>query len=113
LYARENTNRPSGWIRINPSSGSSQSVTGTTGLATNTWTHIAVTYDGTTLRFFVNGTQVNSKSYSGNMYTTTSPLKIGGNAVWGEYFAGQIDEIRIYNRALTQSEITTNKDQPL
>ena len=32
------------------------------------------------------------------MATSTNPLRIGGNAVWGEYFNGLIDEVRIYNR---------------
>ena len=34
-----------------------------------------------------------------------APLRIGGNSVWGEYFTGLIDEVRIYNRALTPSEV--------
>ncbi len=74
--------------------------TSSTALALNTWTHLASTYDGTTLRLFVNGTQVATKATSGAMAATASPLRIGGNAIWGEYFAGQIDEVRIYNRAL-------------
>lgn len=108
MYARESTNRPSGWLRINPSSGSSFSAGATPGLALNTWTHMATTYDGATLRLFVNGVQRASRATTGNMYTSTGPLKFGGNAMWGEYFAGQLDEIRVYNRALTASEIQTD-----
>jgi hypothetical protein len=40
-------------------------------------------------------------------------LRIGGNAVWGEYFAGSIDEVRIYNRALTAAQITTDMNTPI
>lgn len=47
------------------------------------------------------------------MYTSSSPLKFGGNAVWGEYFAGQLDEIRIYNRALSATEIQSDMNTPL
>jgi hypothetical protein len=32
-------------------------------------------------------------------------LRIGGNAVWGEWFAGQIDEVRVYNKALSVAQI--------
>ena len=71
----------------------------------NAWTHLASTYDGTTLRLFVNGTQVATKAATGAMPNTANPLRIGGNAVWGEYFAGLIDEVRIYNRALSAVEI--------
>jgi hypothetical protein len=74
-------------------------------LALNTWTHLASTYDGTTLRLYVNGTQVATKAFSGAMAATASPLRIGGNAVWGEYFTGLIDEVRVYNRALSATEI--------
>jgi hypothetical protein len=74
----------------------------------NTWTHVAGTYDGTTLRLFVNGAQVASAAVSGSIPTSTGPLRIGGNSLWGEYFQGRIDEIRIYNRALTAVEIQTD-----
>ena len=40
---------------------------------------------------------------TGTALTSNSPLRIGGNAVWPEWFAGQIDEVRVYNRALTQA----------
>ena len=67
----------------------------------NTWSHMAVTYDGTMLRLFVNGIEVSSRAMSGAMTTSTGVLRIGGNSVWNEFFAGRIDEVRIYNRALT------------
>ena len=38
--------------------------------------------------------------------TSTSPAEIGGNSIWPEWFHGLIDEVRIYNRALTAAEIT-------
>ncbi len=66
---------------------------------------MAVTYDGTMLRLFVNGIEVGSRAMSGPMVTSTGVLRIGGNSVWSEFFAGRIDEIRIYNRALTPVEI--------
>ena len=39
---------------------------------------------------------------------STSPLRLGGNSVWGEFFKGRIDEVRIYNRALSATEIQTD-----
>ena len=102
MYGASGTNRPSGWTRT---SGSSTSVTGTTAIALNTWTHLAVTYDGATRRIYINGVLNATNAASGAIAATPDPLKIGGNAVWGEYFAGQIDEMRIYNRALTQAQL--------
>ncbi len=40
-------------------------------------------------------------------------LRIGGNSVWGEYFAGLIDEVRVYNRALTAAEIQQDMQTPV
>ncbi len=43
----------------------------------------------------------------------TAALGIGGNTVWGEYFGGLIDEVRIYSRALTAAEIAVDRDTPV
>src|SRR5204863_4678437 len=45
---------------------------------------------------------------SGSITTSNGQLSIGGNNIWGEYFAGLIDEVRVYNRALTAAEIQTD-----
>ena len=39
---------------------------------------------------------------------STGNLRIGGNSIWGEFFSGLIDDVRIYNRALTATEIQTD-----
>ena len=44
-------------------------------------------------------------STDGSIQTSASPLRIGGNSVFGEFFQGRIDEVRIYNRVLSQAEI--------
>ena len=41
------------------------------------------------------------------------PLRLGGNLVWGEYFGGLIDEVRVYNRALTAAQIQADMQAPL
>ena len=65
------------------------------------WTHVALTYDGTTLRLYVNGVLASAGGADGaHPDASTSPLWIGGNSPYGEYFQGVIDEVRVYNRAL-------------
>jgi hypothetical protein len=81
---------------------------GTAALATNTWTHLATTYDGAALRLYVNGTLVRTTAVTGAIATSTNPLQIGGDSIFGQYFAGTIDEVRIYNTALTQTQIQTD-----
>jgi hypothetical protein len=81
-------------------------------IAVNTWTHLAQTYDGTTIRLYVNGVLVSSAARTGALETNSSPLSIGGTNAYGEYFQGRIDDVRVYNRALLVSELTTDMNTP-
>jgi Concanavalin A-like lectin/glucanases superfamily/Bacterial Ig-like domain/Bacterial Ig domain len=93
-------------------------VTASTGLGTyldsgqapavGQWQYLTATYDGTNLRYYVDGVQVASKTFTGN---------IGDSNIWriGAYqgtpfgfFDGMIDEARVYNRALSGAEVTTD-----
>ena len=62
---------------------------------------------------YVNGVQAATRAVTGAIVTSSQPLRIGGNAAWGESFAGRIDEVRIYNRALTASEIQADMNTPV
>jgi hypothetical protein len=105
LYANTGTNVPSGNVFA---AGSDRDVRGTAGLAVNTWTHLAATFDGTVLALYVNGTQVATLLGAAPIVTTTGALRIGGNNIWPEWFKGQIDEVRIYNRALSAADIAAD-----
>ncbi len=76
-------------------------------LAANTWTHLAVTYDGNRLRFYVNGAEVSNVARTGPILSSTFPVTIGGDP-YGQYFTGKIDEVRIYNVARTAAQIQTD-----
>src|SRR5205823_5992158 len=80
----------------------------------NTWTYLAATYDTVTGQsLYVNGVQVAHVSTTGSMVTPGGALRIGGNSIWGEYFTGRIDEVRVYNRALSQTEIQADMGSPI
>jgi hypothetical protein len=99
---------PAGYVRTTTAAGD-RAARGVATLPLNTWTHLATTYDGTTQRFFVNGVQVGTLATTGNMFVSNGAIRIGGNASsTGEFFQGLIDEVRVYNRALTAAEITTD-----
>jgi hypothetical protein len=86
---------------------------GTSPLAANTWSHLAATYDGARMRLYVNGVEVSSRAQTGTIAPSTGPLTIGGDGLYGQYFAGLIDEVRVYNRALTASEIHDDMTTPI
>jgi chitodextrinase len=88
-------------------------VTAPAPLAANTWTHLAATYDGAQIRIFVNGAQVAATAATGTYQVNTSPLWIGGNAVYGEHFKGKLDDLRIYPRALSLAEIQADMNTPV
>jgi hypothetical protein len=100
LYAG-NGSAPSAGLWI----GDERTAAGTGALPLNTWSHLAATYDGAALRLYVNGALVRTTAYAGSIATSASPLRIGGNSVWPEWFKGLIDDVRVYGRALTGSEI--------
>jgi hypothetical protein len=94
--------------------GSSDVVTfGTSVLGTNAWAHLAMTYDGTALLLYVNGVLVSSLPQTGNIATSANPLQIGGDSIFGQYFNGTIDEIRVYNTTLTQAQIQSDMNTPV
>jgi len=75
------------------------------------WYHVAQTYDGNSLKLYVNGqyeSPLNISSVDGGTTNSLQPLRIGGGAPSGTspfWFAGFIDDIRIYNRALSEDEV--------
>jgi Concanavalin A-like lectin/glucanases superfamily len=101
------------------SAGPDRGIRGLSRLPLNAWSHIAVTYTtaagGSTLRFYVNGSLV--KTINGanqNILAANQPLRIGNsNASVSEGFNGLIDEVRVYNRALSAAEIATDMNTPV
>jgi hypothetical protein len=68
------------------------------------WHHIANTYDGDSIRIFVDGVNVASAVRQGTIDVNSNSLLIGKSG-WGEYFKGDMDDFRIYNSALSEKEI--------
>jgi hypothetical protein len=84
-------------------------------IAQKQWLHIALTFDGVSVKSYLNGKVVNTKAYSGKINKVDRIAKISGRDASGiisSPFNGKIDELRIYNRALTDREIQSLYKQP-
>jgi hypothetical protein len=80
--------------------------------AMNTWHHVAAVGDGTTIKVYVDGTEIASGGTPTASYgSSAEPFRIGGGGIFdvqsvnGNYFNGQIDEVLAYHRALSVSEV--------
>jgi hypothetical protein len=101
--------RPMGMVRTTMD----RRAIGSSPVPTNTWTHLAVTYDGSVVRLYVNGVQVGSIAASGPITAGTGALQLGGLSQSSDVFRGLMDDVRIYNRALTASEIAADRNTPV
>lgn len=66
-------------------------------LSVGQWQHVAATYDGSSIRLYVNGVQTGSTPKTGNLQATSRNVRIGGRDTGslGEFFHGAIDEVRV------------------
>ena len=82
---------------------------GTTNPVAGTWYNIVGTYDGTNIKIYVNGSLEGTTAYSTTPAQTDQPLVIGrwyGN--YNDYYTdGKIDQVRIFNKAISATEVTT------
>ncbi len=86
--------------------GTGGCVSSSTALTASTWTHVAATYDGTTVKFFFNGAFDGSSTGTITSVATNSlVLRMGADSTGATRFTGQIDEARVYNRALSPGEV--------
>ena len=88
--------------------------TGTNSVTLNAWNHVVVVYGGgsilnsTSARIYINGvdkTSNNAGAQAQTLNTANSNYKIGSRAGSSQFFPGKIDDVRIYNRALSAQEV--------
>jgi hypothetical protein len=96
---------------------SSWGVNASATIALDRWTHVVGTYDGTTLSLYLNGTLANSRSWGSGITHATNALYIGSGATGsgtagpaGYFWGGSLDDVAIYNKALTAAEVQLHYD---
>jgi len=95
-----------GWYRSSAPSGS---------VPLNLWTHIAGSFDGSHVRIFINGKEKEATPCVETMQPSVVDLRIGGHyyTYANRQWSGVIDEVRLWNIARTETEISNNMDNPL
>jgi len=73
-------------------------------IQTSEWTHVVGTHDGNTAKLYINGVLNESKLQNGDLNAFGTNLTLGNNNQ--DFWAGSIDELYIYNRALSPAEVT-------
>lgn len=72
----------------------------------NNWYHIAITYKNGQQRIYIDGEIMGSQAYTGQLAVNNDALQIGQDQFFsGRYFHGAIDEVQLYNQALTNAQV--------
>lgn len=77
----------------------------------NVWTHVAVTFDGSRRRHYINGELAGDFPETGPLTTSTDPMRIGSDVSWQFTPAGAIDEVRLWNVARTVTQLRDNLNE--
>jgi hypothetical protein len=82
--------------------------------AASSWIYFVATFDGTKASLYVDGTLASSRAVEGSITARTSDFVVGREGATGRYhFAGAIDEVAVYDKALTVLQITNHRDLAL
>ena len=82
------------------------SISGNTSLALNTWYHVAGTWDGSVVKIYLNGVlDASPTARAGPIGTDTRPVYLGGRTGNTDTLNGVLDDVRLYNRALSAADI--------
>ena len=74
------------------------------------WNRVVGTYNGSQLLIYINGISAVSLSYTGSVSVATNPLGLGYGPGKSEYLNGSLDDVSIWNRALSASEVRADFD---
>lgn len=91
-------------VTVQKKNGAAHLVSSSFAIPLHQWTHLAGVYDGQFVRLFSGGVQVGQVSAPGTIADQSAPVRIG-NSRDHRWFAGRIDEVQLFNRALSEFEI--------
>ena len=77
------------------------------------WSHLAVVFDGTKAVFYVNGNLTSSPALAASMTARDTSFHLAADATPSQFLKGSLDDVRLYNRTLTQAEVQADMNTPL
>ena len=78
-------------------------------LALNQWSHLALVFNGSQVQYFVNGVLLTTAPLPATITARGNSLQVGADNNISQFFNGSLDEVRIYNRALTAQEVQNDR----
>jgi len=98
------------WVLTGADNTKYYNASGRTGIVVNQWNHLVATQDGTTVNLYINGKLTTTETFttSPNEHTGAGQIIIGNDESNGFPFSGLVDEVRIYDRALSAAEVRWN-----
>lgn len=102
---------PAAFVRIHYSGGNTLDTPNNI-IKANEWTHVVGTYDGSKVRIYINGEVKAEKSANVAIPASSATYVIGGTQESRDWFAGMIDECKLYNRGLKEDEIKKSMKGP-
>lgn len=110
LYSGNGSGPPEAYIR--DSEGQEAQAGGEEALPLGTWSHLTATSDGEDLRLYVDGELLDTQP-AVSAEPNARPIRIGGLWDWWQFFDGKIDEVRLYDEALSEQEIEADMQTPV
>ena len=106
LYLSPSNGKAYCYIKASDGTTTNAATTGT--IADDTWVHLATTIDDMTLKFYINGSLDSTHTIaSGSKESQSEPFGVGAiSGSGGEGFQGYLDQVSVWNRALTADEIS-------
>lgn len=107
LFYATNLNNWEAWLGV----GTSWSTLGGAPVIDGKWTHLVLSYDGATMKFYVDGQLVSEKAEEGFLPNMSQPLRVGAGGTEGEgsfFFSGQVAKVAVHNVPLNDSQISAS-----
>ncbi|MDX2189002.1 MAG: LamG-like jellyroll fold domain-containing protein, partial [Bacteroidota bacterium] len=82
---------------------------GTQNITLGVWNHVAVSYNNNVAEFYINGVKETISTFSPGSNGNVENLGIGYSSIYSNFILGQLDEVKIWNKALSQGDIQTNR----